>query len=187
MLPVERWTWHLKVIFHPNAIVVVPTRNRIEVQWVKLVELLKLMGFFWLKITISIAMDILNCFLSLSTEAFRISITTRFNFLRRNVLVDAVASLGPACNLKVLLQVLCRRHWSRLHVVWSIIMPHNLISNIVPEVITFGVYGWFKHTLFGLLLDVVFHHLISGIHEIHVNNAWFCKIWKSFIRGNASI
>ena len=108
MLIIERRTWHFEVIF--DSYTIVPASNRIEVQWIKLMELLKLIHVFGVHIVTT--MDVLNSFLSLSTETFGVCLTTSFNLLRRIILVYTRSPLGSTGNLKVLFQVLCWCHGS---------------------------------------------------------------------------
>ena len=181
MLIIKRRTRHLEVIFNPYTIV--SASNRIEVQWIKLMELLKLMHVFGVQVAVGIAVDVLNCFLCVCTEAFGVCVTASLNPWRRIILVYAWSPLWPTGNLKMLFQVLCRCHGPWLKILWSIVVVSDyFVGDIVPKVVTFGVNGWFQHAQFGLLLYVVFHHLIFGIHEVHVNYARFCKLRKSFVR-----
>ena len=178
MLIIEGRTWHFEVIF--DSYTIVPASNRIEVQGIKLMELVKLIHVFGVQVVTT--MDVLNCFLSLSTETFGVCLTTSFNLLRRIILVYARSPLGSTGNLKMLFKVLCWCHGSWLEILWSIIMSNYFVGYIVPKVVTFGINGWFLNTYLGLLLYIVFHHLIFGIYEIRVNNARFCKIGESFVR-----
>jgi len=108
VLIIERRTWHFEVIFNPYTII--PASDRIKVQWIKLMELVKLIHVFGVQGVAT--MDVLNCFLSLSTETFGVCLTTSFNLLRRIILVYARSPLGSTGNLKVLFEVLCWCHGS---------------------------------------------------------------------------
>lgn len=145
-------------------------------------ELLILVGFFWVNVAVVITMDILNSFLSLSTEPFRVCLTARLDLLRRIVFVYAWSPLWPTDNLEVLFQVLSWCHGSWLEILWNVVVSVHFFCYIVPKVVTFGVIWWFLHAYFWLLLNVIFHHLILRIKVVCVNYARFCKIRKSFIR-----
>ena len=66
-------------------------------------------------------------------------------------------------------------------------MSNYFVGYVVPKVVTFGVDGGFMQAYLGLLLYVVFHHLVFGIYEVRVDNARFCKIGESFVRPYSSM